>query len=343
MEAPDLKKVTLYTSIFCVIALAVCLWRAATKPVVIADAAEVRKEVPAEEPEEAYQPEVNDPLLLSLQPQQDPEVDLQIPMPAGILSEDIRSENRYLYHQLWITLHTGKMIYDQMPIYANTEKIREAVCIRTGEEEYCLRFGLTGLYEPETQLSDGSLSLKLRDPGEIYPNIVLVDPVGQPAEDTAEPLEETALKQQDPALAAALKLAELFREDPETQVYLTRQGAEWDEALASILLKETGADFCLRLRVDDKGGSDAICAEYNDRWFLRKYSNAQFACDLAEEAAISAGRPVAAIEPCGSEESLLSISTVPGAVIGMGHDVDPELAAEGLHKALINAYEGMKP
>ncbi|MBR5115934.1 MAG: hypothetical protein IK096_02615 [Lachnospiraceae bacterium] len=340
MEAPDLKRVAVLTGIFSVIALTVCLWRAATKPVVIVDAAEVEEQIAEEKPEEAFQPEVNDTLLLSLQPQQDPDVDLQIPLPAGILSEDIRAENRYLYHQLWITLRTNRMIYDQMPIAADAEKIREAVCIRTGENEYCLRFGLTGLYEPETRLSDGSLSVKLRLPGEIYPHVILVDPIGGPsAADPGVAAAEEDPNQKDPALAAALKLAELFREDGDTQVYLTRQGAEWDEELAPLLLKETEADLCIRLRSDDSGGSDAICAAYNDQWYLRKYSNARFACDLAEEAAIAAGRPVAAIEAVGREDALLAVSTVPSATIGLGQDVDPALAAEGLHKALKEAYE----
>ena len=94
MREDQLKLAAKITVILSVLALAVCLWRAATKPVTIVGTAQAMEETPART---AQAEETHDVGMLSLVPlDAAAEEDILIPLPAGIHSEDVQTKNLYL-------------------------------------------------------------------------------------------------------------------------------------------------------------------------------------------------------------------------------------------------------
>ena len=264
--------------------------------------------------------------------------DLTIPLPMGIRSEDVRAENHYLSHQLWITLRTTRGSYDKSGtiITANPEKIREAVYVRGGRSELTLRFGLTGFYEPMTELAEGTLRVQLLPPAEIYRHVVLVDPESGNAEE------------QDIVTAAAQALVMRYADNTDTRVYLTRAGGEEQN---QTLLKTADADCYIRIRTGDQPG---LQIGYNETWYLRKYNNARFAYELTEAIVRSTGCPSIGTVPVGMEDPVLAAVTVPAAVITLGDPSDsadserfaapemPEEIADGIAQVIEQVFAAME-
>ncbi len=323
MREALLKKTARFAAIYGIIALTVCFWRAATKPVILSGTVQARetvKEQAQQEAEEASEPQV----LALTDPAPGADCDLEIPLPMGMSSEDVESTNHYLPRQLRITLCTRKGNFEkgEEQILARSDKVREAVYVRMNREEVSLRFALTGLYEPESSLSEGALHIRLCPPGELYDRVILVDPV-RPASG------------EDITLDVAEAFAELYSSSVNTRVYLTRMDEAHSEETVRALLTETEPDLCIRLctgglpagEEETAAGTAGLRAGYNDTWFLRKYDNASFADALAAGMQETSGIRVTDIRPVGLNDPLLAASQVPAAILSLGDPADSADAA----------------
>ena len=237
-------------------------------------------------------------------------------------------------HLLRITLHTDSDPYELTACSADPGKVHRGMAVRTDRDAISLRFELTGFFEPEMSLIDGMLHVSLRTPKSVFRHVVLVDPAERGSSTT------------DLSFRVAQALAARFSDDGTTAVYLTRWGNEWDKERTAALLEETEADLFLRLHngshesdtdsVFSSGNSFTVC--YNNNWFMRKYSNAQFARDLSVRIAGASGREVRAILPADSDDPLLASSEVPAAGVYLGEYGDSARIAQGLAEALTDAF-----
>ncbi len=328
-----MKKAAILATIFAAASLSVCLWRAATQPVIISGTVQAQEESPEllPEPDEGHDAEV---MTIHPMPADYPGTeDLIISLPPGIGSEGISSENNYLSHLLRITLHTDSDPHGQLTCTAAPDKVHRGILTRAESGELNLYYDLTGLYEPVMSLIDSTLHIRLETPKDLYRHVVLVDPA------------ERGNSTTDISLRAAQALTSLYSENSSTAIYLTRRGDEWSEEQTLTLLQETGADLFLRLHngspvpetTEPSSSADGFTVCYNDKWFLRKYSNAEFARDLSVSLAKATGHGVNAILPTGSEDLLLEAPEVPAAAVYLGETGDSARIAKGLAEVLSDA------
>ncbi|MCR5674124.1 MAG: hypothetical protein K6G16_00290 [Lachnospiraceae bacterium] len=341
MNEDQLKTVAKLASLFAAAALAACLWRTATKPVMIKGTVQAHEETRTSD--ESLE-EIWDARVLTLVPAAGDGDDLIVPLPSGMRAEDVRTENHYLSRQLWVTLRSSRSPYDKdgSEIAVNTEKVREGVSVRSDRNAISLRFGLTGLYEPTVSLADGMLHVRLTAPGETGGHVVLVDPLPQDTETDAGQT-GTGSEKADPALLTAQDLAARYEGDEHVHVYLTRLGEDWEEERARALLQETGADLCIRIASGETADGDGLFTLYNDTWYLRRYTNAEFARDLTAAVAAAAKLPIAGIEPDGDDSTLLHMCEVPAVTIYLPDGPEDQLSdiAAGLKNATEQAFEIM--
>ncbi|MCR5177653.1 MAG: hypothetical protein K6C95_01575 [Lachnospiraceae bacterium] len=328
MTDKEWKSLAIKTAVFSVIAIVVCIVRAATKPIIIEGTAEARESARGQIDDEPLD-SMYDALVLDMDELESPAdgADLIVPLPAGISSEDVRTENHYLSHQLWIVMRSSRADYsgDDFRVSAVPEKVREGVYLRVERSECSLRFGLTGLYEPVTSLEDGALRIKLVSPGEVYEHVLLIDPGETDGES-------------DIPLMVANEAARRLSAREGIMVYVTRAGEHRDEDLSITMLRETGADLCISLSVD-KSLNSAISAQYNETWYLRNYSNARFAADLLEGVAGATGYVMISSDGVGRSEPFLAASTVPTAALILPDTdgTDASVAAAGIEAAVLKA------
>ena len=337
MKNDGLRILARFTGIFAVIALAVCLWRSATKPIAIA----VQAQAKAPETQDELSPyEMSTSKAIDFADAAADGEDISIPLPGGVTSDDIQTENQYLSGQLWINIRGNDRRYEEgaSGITANRTKVSECVYITSDPSEYSLRFGLTGVYEPQMSLVDGALHIRLLKPSEVYEHIVLVDPV--PASGS---LTDLSLK-----TAEALEI--LCQDDTKLRIYLTRMGQEYRQETALWLLRETDADFLIRLETVSSAGEEAFRMIYNGDWYLRRYTNAELSRDLASGVAQATGRMFTELSPDAGDDILLTNAEIPSARIQFAGRMEdaaswlnnartPGRIAEGIRSALQTAAD----
>ncbi len=330
MTDKEWKSLAIKTAVFSVIAMAVCLVRAATKPIIIEGTAEARESSRGQTDDEALD-SMYDALVLDMADIDAASggADLVVPLPVGISSEDVRTENHYLSHQLWIIMRSSRADYSksELRVSAVSSKVREGVYLRTERSECSLRFGLTGLYEPVASLEDGALKIRLQSPGEVYEHVLLIDPGEVSGED-------------DIPLLAANEAARRLSGRDGIMVYVTRAGRHRDEDMSITMLRDTGADLCIKLSVDE-GRTSGVSAEYNETWYLRRYTNARFAADLLEGVAGATGCEMISSTGTGRSEPILAASSVPAAGLILSESSDEgyiDAVAAGIENAVMKAW-----
>ena len=330
MTDKEWKSLAIKTAVFSVIAMAVCLVRAATKPIIIEGTAEARENSRGQIEDEALD-SMYDAQVLDMAGMEASAggADLIVPLPAGISSEDVRTENHYLSHQLWVIMRSSRADYSKsdLKVSAVSEKVREGVYLRVERSECSLRFGLTGLYEPVASLEDGALRIKLLSPGEVYEHVLLIDPDEVSGDD-------------DIPLLAANEAARRLSERDGIMVYVTRAGRHRDEDMSIAMLRDTGADLCIKLSMDE-GRTSGVSAEYNETWYLRRYTNARFAADLLEGIAGATGCDIISSTGTGRSEPILAASPVPSAGLILPESGDEgyiDAVAAGIENAVLRAW-----
>ena len=285
MTNKEMKKVAIKASVFAIVSISLMLYRSATKHIMITDAAGVQLERGSSE--NAYT------LLVDKNVPQGKSDVLIIPLPKSVSSDNIVLEDSYIDHQLRIYIDSREEgFYKDNAIVTDLDIIEDAVCVAQNDTgSVCLDFDLDNLYANESTLTESStIEVKFLRPAEKYDRIVAVD--------TDAALSETAL---------LLKNIASRDQNNDIKFYYTSQAGE-DVSIEQrkALVKDCQADLLVGLSADDSGNDEGLTCYYNDRFFLRRLNNAQFADMVERNCAVASGAQAFGVMPA-EEDELLSL------------------------------------
>ncbi|MBO5622431.1 MAG: N-acetylmuramoyl-L-alanine amidase, partial [Butyrivibrio sp.] len=220
----------------------------------------------------------------------------------------------------------------------------------------CLDFDLDGLYVNESSLTESSnIEVRFFRPSEKYDRIVVVDAVGGGQNNGSE---NGLLLGKDIALETALLLKNKASRDQGNNVkfYFTRlKDEDVDPQKRSALIRDSEADLFVELSASSSENAEdnGILCYYNDRYFLRRLSNAAFADIMERNCASKAGATALGIAPSTGDE-LLEGAGIPAVRVSLGYvsgEKDSTNLAEqaylskvsdGVYNAVLEAFEVME-
>ncbi len=344
MNNAEMKKYAIKTSVFAIVSISLMLYRSATKHIMITDAAET--------PVDRGNTYTSYNLLMSREIPEGKQGTLIIPLDKSVSSDNIVLEDRYVDHELRIYIDSRETdYYKTNPVVTDLNIIENAVCVSEGDEgNVCLDFKLKELYVNESSLTETStIEVKFYNPAEKFDHIVVVDDETAGEAETTQP--EPAEK--DTALDTALLLKSMADKDTENnvKVYVTRLSSEdVDLEKRQALVRDSGADLLVEFAVEAQDGAGkALRAGYNDSFFLRRLSNADFADIMLRNCAYKSGTDGVKIVSIGEEDLLIKNSVVPSAKLmltgtaeALSDQAYRKKLAEGIYSGILEAFEVME-
>ncbi|SFB87137.1 N-acetylmuramoyl-L-alanine amidase [Butyrivibrio sp. YAB3001] len=344
MNNSEMKKMLIRASIFTGACLFVMLQRSATKHIMISDAAEITVDI--NENQSSYE------LLIDNNVSKGQSGKLIIPMPKNVDSDDIILEDKYIDHEFKIHINSGdEDFYRDAKILTDLGIVKEAECISENEHgDICLDFKLDGLYANESSLTESrNIEVRFFRPYEEYDKIVVVDP---DYEGSFSDEAFSATASNDLSLDVALELKKVAEKDEENKIkiYFTRL----DKSDAGIerkqqLIEETRPDLVVGLGMETVDGPDnsGVTTRYNESFFLRRLSNADFASILEKECVASTMTNAGGVIAADESDSLLMESIVPSARVITGYPAGSEnkkaiYSEEYQNKLASGIYQGIK-
>ena len=344
MNKEGYKKTAIAASVYAIVALSVMFYRAGTKRIIIADAAENTYD--SEAGLDSYS-------LRARQPSgTEEEGKLIIPLPGGVHSENVRLENRYIEHRIVLFIDAKDVsFYQTNALVADIDNLESAICIPQNEDgEVALVFQLDGIYESFSELTDNSIVIQFANPQDIYEHIIVVDPLmggeflGSCKDDIVE---------KDINLNIALALKKLTDEDSDEsfKIFFTRTSDVYrDEATRLDFIEESGADMYVQLATGlDEQDTEGIAAYYNGKYFIREFGNVELANELESNVLATTSASARGIGEIEDTKSLLWSTKIPSAQLNIGnlaYDTDAKKLgdekyvgkiAQGVYNGIINA------
>ncbi|MBP3273789.1 MAG: N-acetylmuramoyl-L-alanine amidase [Butyrivibrio sp.] len=350
MTDEEMKKVAIKASVFAAISITLMLQRSATKHIMITDAAGAP--VDRGKSDSAYT------LLIDDNVPKGKEDALIIPLPKSVSSDNIVLEDRYIDHELSIYIDSREEgFYLDNPVVTSLPLLESAVCINENDTgSVCLDFKLDDLYVNESALTENStIEVRFFKPKDKFEHVVVVDPAGG-GKDTGDL--GNGYSEKDVALDTALLLKTAADKDTEHNIklYFTRL-SDMDTSLEKrkALIEDSGADLFVELSCDgvQDEAYNGMAIYYNDKFFLRRLSNAEFADVLLQGYASENTLEVLGVFP-EKEDGILGLCPVPAARISLGNvygqqDKDrlsdesyKSKAAEGIYDGILEAFEVME-
>ncbi len=350
MTDEEMKKVAIKASVFAAISITLMLQRSATKHIMITDAAGAP--VDRGKSDSAYT------LLIDDNVPKGKEDALIIPLPKSVSSDNIVLEDRYIDHELSIYIDSREEgFYLDNPVVTSLPLLESAVCINENDTgSVCLDFKLDDLYVNESALTENStIEVRFFKPKDKFEHVVVVDPAGG-GKDTGDL--GNGYSEKDVALDTALLLKTAADKDTEHNIklYFTRL-SDMDTSLEKrkALIEDSGADLFVELSCDgvQDEAYNGMAIYYNDKFFLRRLSNAEFADVLLQGYASETTLEVLGVFP-EKEDGILGLCPVPAARISLGNvygqqDKDrlsdesyKSKAAEGIYNGILEAFEVME-
>lgn len=343
MTNEAMKKVLIRTSIFTVISLGLIFHRAATKHIMITDAAGVQ--IDRGSGENTYT------LLVNRQVKPGQEGKLIIPLSKTVSSDDIALEDRYQDHSLRIYIDSREEdFYLDNAVVTDLDIITGAVCSEENDTgSVCLDFSLDGLYVNESTLTEvNTIEVSFFKPHEKYENVVVIDS----GEDNKQSEQDLVLD-----IATELKLIADKSDTSGTKLYFTRlSGAAVGSDEREAFIQEAEADMLVGLGAMSLENSEVngFKTVYNNDFFLRKMPNAELADILERSITTKAGGKGYGVFPAADEDELLMESQIPSARVYACISSGEEGAAlmqdsayrkniaDGIYQGINKAFEEMK-
>ena len=351
MNNKEMKKMAIKASVFALISISVMLHRAATKQIMITDAAVAPVDV--EVSESTY------PMLVDRKVPVGKENTLIIPLSKSVHSDNIVLEDVYADHELKIYIDSLEPdFYKSNPVRTDLNILKSATCTAANASgKVCLSFKLDGLYANESSLAESNtIEVKFYAPSDRYDHIVVVD---SRAGGNDNGVATSSLSEKDVTLKTALLLKSIADNDSENGIkfYFTRlSDLSVDQEERIGLISESGADLVVEISVEAAKSSkiSGLSAYYNDIFFKRTLTNADLADKLLRNCALKTGAQGLGIYPMGDMDFLLKESVVPSARLVIGYlpgdsDMDRlsseaymKKVAEGIYAGILEAYEVMR-
>ena len=327
MNNEQMKRVAIKAGVFGAISLVIMFQRAATKHILITDAAGTH--IDRATTVDSYN------ILIDRNVPKGQSGKLIIPLSKTVSSDDIVLEDRYIDHELRIYIDSREEgFYLDNAVVTDIDILRSAVCVAENDSgSVCLDFVLDGLYASSSSLTESStIEVEFKRPSEMYDGIVVVDPCASDIYGTGD------------AIGIARELKEISAKDEENnlKIYFTDlSGDTVTQQRAAEFVNEAQADLLIALNAakkDDTNGAN-VSAYYNSQFFLRSLNNAEFADMLERNTAEKLGAMAEGIYEAQEGDILLETATIPSArlYIEYGSTEDEKKAAEGLYEAILKA------
>lgn len=280
---------------------------------------------------------------ISLKLQEDPqETRICIPLENGLRADYVIMENRYIDKELWIYIQGKEQdFYKDQVITGKTQQVKAGYYEKV-QDGVLLKFVMDEIYEYSSVMENNCLYIDKKRPGEVYQQIVVVDPGGESIGD----------EEWDITLRVAQSLKKEL-ENTGIKVYLTglennHISGEQKAALAN----ELHADMFIGISCSEDADETkyGTLSLYNDSYFIPGFGNIELADLLVKNVVTEVSGRAVGLE-AADPDSILSKVKVTAAVIRVGYLSNPregqllrqpqygELIAKGIAGAVLEAYE----
>lgn len=340
-----LKRTTIYCFVFFVIAMIGMFYYDANKIIVIADSSAVSS-VGEGGNDAGYVTQYQ----LLMESSDNGKNQFVIPLEDSIMAEDVQIENHYVEKELWIGLNGATNdFYSREYVTGNLE------CVSYGgyditDDTLWIKLVMKDIYEFESTMNNGKLTIKIAKPREIYDKIVVID-AGHGGEDKGDI--NGRLCEKDVALNVALLLKEKLS-DSDIKVYYTRtEDISIDDEKRVNLANGADADMLISIHTDFSAEptENGITTVYNPYYFIQDFDSISLA-DKVERSVLSAtGATAKGLVEATKENVLVNKATVPVAQINIGYLSSEdesallsqkeyqEMISDGIYNAIIEIYE----
>lgn len=241
-----------------------------------------------------------------------------IPLPENVRAEDVIMENRYMEKELWIHIRSeNTQFYGENAVSGDTSAILEG-SYAIQPDGILLKFTMDRLQEYRSTMSDEVLEVAGCKPKEMYPFIVVIDPVGGGSENG---LCSYVYREKE----LALQIARLVQRNctlPDVKLYLTRtEDVEVSAEERTALIQETDADFYIRIGAAENAAEEnvyGIQCYYNDEYFIPGFGNVELADIVTRSVTIAASNRALGLIPA-DEDSILKEIDIPAVQLSVGY------------------------
>ena len=288
----------------CGFCMAVMLWYASDKTIVIADMSQEQTGLSVESKTEGKQD-----ATLTLRQSYGVDGSFYVPLPSGIRPENVVMENRYMDRELWIYIQGGQEeFYLKNPIYGDVSRIVEGGS-EMQEDGILLKLEMTDVLEYRSTLERDILTVACNKPHELYDFLVVIDPAGDDSE--AEGY-DYGLSESELALEVARLVQKNFSMS-DVRLYLTRtENAEVTDEDRAGLVEAVDADLYIRIGVSvdsESAETYGIQGWYNEEFFIPGFGNVDLADIVTKEVTIAASNRAVGVLPAAKDSILRSIRT----------------------------------
>ncbi len=330
MNNNEMKKMAVKAGVFGILSIAIMLQRAATKHIMITDAAGAS--IDRGTSENSFN------ILIDRNVPKEQSGKLIIPLSKTVGSDDITLEDRYMDHELRIYIDSREEgFYLGNAVMTDLDILESAVCITEKDSgSVCLDFKLKDLYANSSSLTEfNTIEVEFDKPSRMYDNIVVVD------------CGTDIVEGDSTSVDIALALKEISSSDTENDIkfYFTRlDNNKADVQKNAELIKETKPDLVVGINGAEIAfqGLKSVAAYYNDQFFLRSLNNSTFADMIEKSVANNLGAVGQGVFTAESDDLILLSANVPAARISVkcmpGED-ERKAVATGIYEAVIEAFK----
>lgn len=233
-----------------------------------------------------------------------------IPLEKGMKAEDVVMENRYMERELWIYLQgADKEFYEQNAIYGDVTPVKNGY-FEQQRGKVVLKLQMDTVWEYRSTMENDVLTIVCYRPGDIFEQIVVVDPVGDVSEDGEKIALQVVKQLQQKSKSETMKIYYARLEDTEVSR---------EKRLA--LIDAVEADLYLGIRVcedSDHPEYYGIHGWYNGDYFIPEYGNVQWADILTRNVTIAASNRAIGLTQA-EEGSILYDIDIPAADVCVGY------------------------
>lgn len=304
----------------CGVSMAVMLWYAANKTIVIADVSQEQAGLSMNA--QSYAGEENGTDLI-LHRTFNMQGSFCIPLPKSIKPENVVMENRHMDRELWIYVQSEETdFYEKNALYGDVSRILEGYS-EVRDSGLLLRLKMEDVLEYRSTMEGNTLTIVSRNPHELYDFLVILDPVGGGSDTGAEGY---GISEKDLALEVAKQVQRNFAMT-NVRLYLTRtEDVEVSAEERVGLAEAVGADLFIRISAcadDEDSSAYGIQGSYNGEYFIPGFGNAELADIVTKEVTIAASNRAVGLV-AADEDSILSGIGVPAMELSIGYLSNPQ-------------------
>ncbi len=282
---------------------------------------------------------------------------IRIPLAQDVRAEDVTVENRYLDRELWVYLEgADASYYREKAILGDIASVAEGRCeeyhggvILKIRMERVWEYYSTLEYDPSSADSGNFAVISFRDPHQVYRQVVVIDPAGGGSD-------RGSLYRGYAEKTLALQVAQSVPEKPGTEdirLYFTRlEDVDVSDQERIDLAEDVDADLYIRIAAgeDADPGVYGVAGSYNEEYYIPGTGNVQLADALTRNVTVASCNRALGISPA-PEDSILRQLTLPAAQIDVGFLTNEKEAsllgqasyrdrlAQGIADAILEIYK----